>query len=56
MRRNVVLRDAPTAAAEKVYAGVLYGQLALAELDSASADEPGVDRRDLGPLGRGPPG
>jgi cytoplasmic iron level regulating protein YaaA (DUF328/UPF0246 family) len=36
VRRNVVLRDAPTAAAEKIYAGVLYDALALADLDSGS--------------------
>ena len=36
VRRNVALRDAPTAAAESVYAGVLYDALGLADLDTAS--------------------
>jgi cytoplasmic iron level regulating protein YaaA (DUF328/UPF0246 family) len=36
VRRNVALRDAPTAVAESVYAGVLYDALGLADLDSAS--------------------
>lgn len=34
--RNVAVRDAPTAPAERVYSGALYGALALAELDPAS--------------------
>ncbi len=34
--RNVELREAPTAAAEKVYSGVLYDALGLADLDAAS--------------------
>ncbi len=34
--RNVELRDAPTATAEKVYSGVLYSALGLADLDPAS--------------------
>jgi cytoplasmic iron level regulating protein YaaA (DUF328/UPF0246 family) len=36
VRRNVELRNAPTAAAETVYSGVLYDALGLADLDSAS--------------------
>jgi cytoplasmic iron level regulating protein YaaA (DUF328/UPF0246 family) len=36
VRRNVVLRGTPTAAAEKVYAGVLYDALGLADLDPAA--------------------
>lgn len=36
VRRNVALRDAPTAAAETVYSGVLYDALGLADLDPAS--------------------
>ena len=36
VRRNVVLCDAPAAAAEDVYAGVLYGALAVHDLDPAS--------------------
>jgi uncharacterized protein len=36
VRRNVTLRDAPTAAADTVYAGVLFDALGLAELDTAS--------------------
>jgi uncharacterized protein len=36
VRRNVALRDAPTAAAERVYSGVLYDALGLADLDPAS--------------------
>jgi cytoplasmic iron level regulating protein YaaA (DUF328/UPF0246 family) len=36
VRSNVALRDAPAATAEKVYAGVLYDALALADLDPAS--------------------
>jgi hypothetical protein len=36
VRRNVALRDAPTLAAEKVYSGVLYDALGLADLDPAS--------------------
>jgi uncharacterized protein len=36
VRRNVALRDAPTAAVEKVYAGVLYDALGLDDLDPAS--------------------
>jgi cytoplasmic iron level regulating protein YaaA (DUF328/UPF0246 family) len=36
VRRNVTLRDAPTAAAETVYSGVLYDALGLADLDPAS--------------------
>lgn len=36
VRRNVALRDAPTAAAEKVYSGVLYDALGVADLDAAS--------------------
>ncbi len=33
VRRNLVLRDAPTAAVESVYSGVLYDALGLDELD-----------------------
>ena len=33
VRGNVDLRDAPTAAAETVYSGVLYDALGLADLD-----------------------
>jgi cytoplasmic iron level regulating protein YaaA (DUF328/UPF0246 family) len=36
VRRNVALRDAPTAAVETVYSGVLYDALGLAALDPAS--------------------
>lgn len=36
VRRNVALSDAPTAAAERVYSGVLYDALGLADLDPAS--------------------
>ena len=36
VRRNVGLRDAPTATAETVYAGVLHDALGLADLDPAS--------------------
>ena len=36
VRRNVALRDAPSAAAETVYSGVLYDALGLADLDPAS--------------------
>ena len=36
VRRNVALRDAPTVAAETVYAGVLYDALGLSDLDPAS--------------------
>jgi cytoplasmic iron level regulating protein YaaA (DUF328/UPF0246 family) len=36
VRRNVALREAPTAAAEAVYSGVLYDALGLADLDPAS--------------------
>jgi uncharacterized protein len=36
VRRNLALRDAPTAAAEMVYSGVLYDALGLADLDPAS--------------------
>ena len=36
VRRNMALRDAPTAAAETVYSGVLYDALGLADLDPAS--------------------
>ena len=36
VRRNVALRDAPTAPAEAVYSGVLYDALGLADLDPAS--------------------
>jgi uncharacterized protein len=36
VQRNVALRDAPTAAAETVYSGVLYDALGLADLDPAS--------------------
>lgn len=36
VRRNVELRDVPAAPAEKVYAGVLYDALGLADLDPAS--------------------
>jgi cytoplasmic iron level regulating protein YaaA (DUF328/UPF0246 family) len=36
VRRNVELRDAPTAAAERIYSGVLYNALGLADLDSAA--------------------
>ena len=36
VRRNVTLRDAPTAAAETVYAGVLLGALGLPDLDAAA--------------------
>ena len=36
VRRNVTLGDAPTAAAESVYSGVVYDALGLAELDPAS--------------------
>ena len=36
VRANVSLREAPTAAAESVYAGVLYAGLGLADLDPAS--------------------
>ena len=36
VRRNVALRDAPTAAAGTVYSGVLYEALGLADLDPAS--------------------
>jgi uncharacterized protein len=36
VRRNVALRVAPTAAAEKVYSGVLYDALAVQDLDPAS--------------------
>jgi cytoplasmic iron level regulating protein YaaA (DUF328/UPF0246 family) len=36
VRRNVTLRDAPTATADKVYAGVLLDALGLADLDAAS--------------------
>ncbi|HEX4983199.1 MAG TPA: peroxide stress protein YaaA [Ilumatobacteraceae bacterium] len=36
VRRNVALRDAPSAAAEVVYSGVLYDALGLADLDPAS--------------------
>ena len=36
VRRNVALRDTPTAAAEAVYSGVLYDALGLADLDPAS--------------------
>ena len=36
VRRNVALREAPTAAAETVYSGVLYDALGLADLDPAS--------------------
>jgi cytoplasmic iron level regulating protein YaaA (DUF328/UPF0246 family) len=36
VRRNVALRDAPTATADSVYAGVLLGAVGLADLDAAS--------------------
>jgi cytoplasmic iron level regulating protein YaaA (DUF328/UPF0246 family) len=36
VRRNVDLRDAPTAAVDRVYSGVLYDALGLADLDAAS--------------------
>ena len=36
VRRNVTLRNAPTAAAEAVYAGVLLDALGLTDLDAAS--------------------
>ena len=36
VRRNMALREAPTAAAETVYSGVLYGALGPADLDPAS--------------------
>jgi cytoplasmic iron level regulating protein YaaA (DUF328/UPF0246 family) len=36
VRRNVGLRDAPTATVERVYSGVLYDALGLADLDAAS--------------------
>jgi cytoplasmic iron level regulating protein YaaA (DUF328/UPF0246 family) len=36
VRRNLVLRDAPTAAVESVYSGVLYDALGLDELDVAA--------------------
>jgi cytoplasmic iron level regulating protein YaaA (DUF328/UPF0246 family) len=36
VRRNVTLRDAPTATADAVYSGVLYDALGLADLDPAS--------------------
>lgn len=36
VRRNVALRDAPTATAESVYSGVLYSGLGLADLDPSS--------------------
>ena len=36
VRRNVALRDAPTATVETVYSGVLYDALGLADLDPAS--------------------
>jgi cytoplasmic iron level regulating protein YaaA (DUF328/UPF0246 family) len=36
VRRNVTLRDAPTAAADSVYAGVLLDALRLTDLDAAS--------------------
>ena len=36
VRRNVKLRDAPTATADTVYAGVLLDALGLADLDAAS--------------------
>jgi cytoplasmic iron level regulating protein YaaA (DUF328/UPF0246 family) len=36
VRRNVTLRDAPTAAADSVYAGVLLDALGLTDLDAAS--------------------
>jgi cytoplasmic iron level regulating protein YaaA (DUF328/UPF0246 family) len=36
VRRNLALRDSPSAAAETVYAGVLYDALGLAGLDPAS--------------------
>ena len=36
VRRNVALREAPTAMAERVYSGVLYDALGLAHLDPAS--------------------
>lgn len=36
VRRNVALRDAPSAAAGRVYSGVLFNSLGLAELDPAS--------------------
>lgn len=34
--RNTALRDAPAAAAERVYAGVLYDALGMADLDAAA--------------------
>jgi len=36
VRRNAALREAPTAAVEAVYSGVLYDALGLADLDPAS--------------------
>jgi cytoplasmic iron level regulating protein YaaA (DUF328/UPF0246 family) len=36
VRRNAALRDAPTAAAERVYSGVLYDGIGLVDLDPAS--------------------
>ena len=36
VRRNVSLRDAPTAAVEAVYSGVLYDALGMQDLDGAS--------------------
>ena len=36
VRRNIAPRDAPTAAAESVYSGVLYDAFGLADLDPAS--------------------
>lgn len=42
VRRNTALRDAPTAAAAKVYSGVLYDALGLADLDAASRRRAGA--------------
>jgi uncharacterized protein len=36
VRRNVALREAPTAPAERIYSGVLYDALGAADLDAAS--------------------
>ena len=57
VRRNVTLRDAPTAAAEAVYSGVLYDALGAGRpRRRVPAPCPGVDRGDLGTVGRGAPG